>query len=166
VRIILVELTCSVMERLVMSRLGNVRRFLSGRRGVIEFYEAQWHGRIFPYEKLRIRVDCFRDHCEIVGQRLEMNETGDWQPSETLTRHATLSEWEQLSELLDPGFWNQPSNVHGPGVLDGESWKIIGYKRGNYHEVYRDSGNLTETVVDFGTRLVRLAELPRFEDTK
>jgi hypothetical protein len=147
-----------------MSRPAHVRRFLQGRRGIVESYEAVWHERILPYEKLWVRIDRFRDRYEILGQILELDESGNYQPSEIRCRQVTASEWEQLCTWFERGFWGQPKTVLSPGCLDGEIWRITGCRRGDYHWVARESGNLTTDVVTLGRQLVRLAGLPRFED--
>jgi hypothetical protein len=151
-----------------MVRPLHVRRFLKGRRAVVESYQACWHGRGFPQEMLRVRVDRYRQRCEIIAQVLEQNERGEWEPARTQVRPLTGPELEQVSAWVESGFWRQPSRDAAAGVLDGDCWRIEGYRDGSYHEVYRHTGSVLAgsgaEVYELGRRLAALAGLRRFEE--
>jgi hypothetical protein len=140
-----------------------VRRFLHGRRGLVESYQVCWQGRGFPQERLCVRVDRYRNRCELVGQVLAMREGGDWQPAHTQTRLLTPAEWEQIGAWVEAGFWQQPGRDAAAPVMDGDCWRIEGWRGGRYHEVYRHSGSLVDGsgagVYELGKRLARLAGL-------
>jgi hypothetical protein len=153
-----------------MERSRDVRRFLQRRRGIAESYRACWHGRGFPQEKVCVRVDRYRDRCEITVQVFEQDERGDWQPARTQGRFLTLAEWEQVGAWVEVGLWRQPSRDDAGAVMDGDCWRIEGYRGGNYHEVYRHTGSLVEgsgtEVYELGRRLAALAGLCSFEETQ
>ncbi len=150
-----------------MARPPHVRRFLQGRPRVLESYRACWHAFGIFQERLCVRMDRYRDCCEIVGQVFELVESGDWQPAQKLARLLTPAECDEVSAWVEAGFWGQPCRDHAGAVMDGDSWLIEGYRAGEYRRVYRHTGsaiNGTGTeVYELGKRLARLAGLRRFE---
>jgi hypothetical protein len=153
-----------------MVRPPYVRRFLHGLREIVESYQACWHGRGFPQEKFCVRVDRYRQRCELTAQVLEQDERGDWQLARTQERPLTGPEWTQVSTWVEVGFWRQPSRDAAAAVMDGDCWRIEGYRDGIYHEVYRHSGSVVDgsgaEVYELGRRLTALAGLHRFEETQ
>jgi hypothetical protein len=151
-----------------MVRPRHVRWFLQGRRGILESYLACWHGYGIFQERLCVRVDRYRNRCEIAAEVLELDESGDWQPAHTRTRLLTPTEWEQLSAWVEAGFWGQPRRVTAGAVMDGDCWRIEGYRDGEYHQVYRHTGSVIDgsgaEVYELGRRLAALAGLLRFEE--
>jgi hypothetical protein len=152
-----------------MVQPSHIRRFLHGRRGIVESYQTHWIARGVFEERLCIRVDRYLDRCEIDAQVLERNEAGDWQPTHALARRLTPSEWEHVSAWVEAGFWRQPSRDAARAVMDGDCWHIEGYGGGSYHEVYRHSGSLVDgtgaEVYELGKRLAALAGLRGFAGT-
>jgi hypothetical protein len=69
-----------------MAQSRQLREFLQGRSGVIDSYQADWHGRGFPEERIRVRVDLYPDRSEIVGSVLERVDNAEWQPVEAPAR--------------------------------------------------------------------------------
>jgi hypothetical protein len=148
------------------ARLREFRK-LARRTGLVEAYVATWHGRGVLQEKLCICVDRCRDGCEITAQTLEQDEHGDWQPARTQGRPLTLAEWEQVGAWLEAGFWQLSSRDAAGAVMDGDCWRMEGYRDDTYHNVYRHTGSLIDgsgaEVYELGRRLARLAGLRRFE---
>ena len=151
-----------------MVRSPQVRRFIRGRRGIVESYRACWHGRGFPPEKLCVRVDRYRERCEIAAEVSQQDERGEWQPARTQVRPLSVPEWEQVRAWVETGFWRQPSRDTAAAVLDGDGWRIDGYRDGSYHEVYRHTGSLVDgggaEVYELGRRFAGLAGLRSFEE--
>jgi hypothetical protein len=147
-----------------------VRQFLQGRRGLVESYQACWHGRGVFQERLCVRVDRFPGRCEITAQVLELAESGDWLPAHVQVKPLTPPEWEAVRAWLEEGFWQQPSRDGAAAVMDGDCWRIEGYRRGVYHEVYRHTGSVVDgsgsEVYELGRRLAALAGLRRFEQSE
>src|SRR4051794_7437377 len=108
---------------LAIARNPEVRRFLKGRRGIVESYRALWHGRGWNQEQVCVRVDRYRHRCEIVGQVLKQNEELDWQPARWNGRVLTPFEWEEVSTWVEAGLWRHPRAATA-GVMDGDSWSI------------------------------------------
>src|SRR5205809_141782 len=127
-----------------MARAPHIRRFLQGRQGIVESYQVCWHGRGAFQERFCVRVDRYRNRCEMTVQVLEQTEDGDWQPAQTQSRPLTSPEWEQVSAWVEPGFWRQPSRDDAALVMDGDCWLIKGFRDVSYREVYRHTGSLVE----------------------
>jgi hypothetical protein len=98
---------------------------------------------------------------------LEQDERGDWQPAHVQVRPLTLAEWEQVTAWVEAGFWSQPNRDGTPAVMDGDCWRIEGYRDGRYHEVYRHTGSMLAgsgvEVYGLGRRLAELAGLRHFD---
>jgi hypothetical protein len=147
-----------------MTQERDLRRFLRGRRRVVESYAASWHGRGVFQERFRIRIDRYARRYELTAEVLELDEAGDWQPVRVTTRPLSPEEWAQVGGWIDAAvFWELPHRDQAPGVLDGDCWTIEGYRDGRYHEVYRHTGSVLDgtgaAVYELGRRLARLAGL-------
>jgi len=149
------------------SRLREFRE-LAHRTGLVEAYHANWHARGVFSEKLHVRVDRYRDRCEITAEVLGQTENGTWEAVRTQTRLLSLSEWEQVSKWNETCLWGLPTRDGADAVMDGDCWRIEGFRNDEYHEVYRHTGSLVEGGVDevyeLGKRLATLAGLRRFAE--
>lgn len=146
-----------------MRRPPVVRRFLHGRPWIKESYEAYCHSPGFPSEKLVVRVDRYRDRTEITGCMMDVDE--ELRSSPMRARNLGAAEWTDFAEKVEAGFWQQPPTDTAQRVMDGVSWSIAGFRRGQYRKVSRHTGSLqagtgTETFA-LGAWMVRAAGLKR-----
>lgn len=122
----------------------HVRRLLTGRRGVLETYLAQYYAPGFPQEKFEVRVDHYRKRSEITAYNFHQDDDARWQPGQPNISALTPEEWEQFFALIEAGFWNVPSRDHSQHCMDGELVSIEGYRQELYHEVHRHAGSLID----------------------
>lgn len=118
------------------------KSFRARRPTLIEGYRA----RVVQYgvnvcEK-EIGVYRFRTRCHVTAQYRFTQDDDAW--GQQKLRRLTAQEWSEFIERLNnSAFWDLPYDVPSPGCLDGERFRLQGYKSGSYHELYRDSASMT-----------------------
>lgn len=106
---------------------------------VLETYRVAWVPSF--HRTTIVRVWSSSDGSFVTIKRLERtpeNKNGT-NYTET-TRRLTSTEWEStINSLNDHGFWNISSAEQEALPNDGASWLIEGYRRNQYHNVFRIS---------------------------
>lgn len=129
--------------------------------GVIESYIAEYQERGFLERKTHVQIDRYEDHCTLRADICQRNEHGDWEPCQTEERLVRPEQWNELSVLLEPCFWQQPQRDTASAVLDGDAWSVEGFRGGVYQRVYRHAGSLVDGsgagVYELGRKLLLLA---------